>query len=145
MAKHCTGVLGFTDSGVSMPIRRTRSRRPLTRTTRVSPSTTRSTVAPPGGAVPAEWAVDADREQPLLARTSAAQATTNRRTARRAMANSLLDNRQRPEPRGEVAFSAPDHGAGAGRVQGSGGLALGRLGQRLTGLFEPFTTGCPGL
>ena len=45
IAKHCTGSPGATDSGVSMPIRRTVSVRPRKSTSTVSPSTTRVTSA----------------------------------------------------------------------------------------------------
>src|SRR2546423_6080773 len=47
--KHCTGVLGLTTSGVSMPMKRTRSTRRPILARMVSPSTTRTTTA---------WALD---------------------------------------------------------------------------------------
>ena len=47
--KHSTGVTRDTDSGVSMPMKRTRSSAPPMRTMIVSPSTSRTTTAAPGG------------------------------------------------------------------------------------------------
>src|SRR5205807_753395 len=93
---HCTGVLGLTTSGVSTPMKRTRSTRRPILARMVSPSTTRTTIAwaldPGGGSAPTGEAATppgADREaagalvpHPLAASAAARAIRVTRRSNR---------------------------------------------------------------
>ncbi len=97
LPKHCTGLRGSTVSGVSMPMRRTRSSRPPTCTMIVSPSTTRLTTASP---VPTAGPCD---------RPHAAHSTTraSRLPIRRIPSLRLPTRHTRPSKRPNAASKQP--------------------------------------